>query len=461
MAKLNLFGSQEKGLSVAQNNQYSINCFVVPTPRGRNNIGMVSSMGTSVFSDTVGEMRGCFTLNDIPYFVIGNSLNSVDEFGTVTNLGTIPGTGIVSITSDGTSLIIVNGTNVGYYYNTFTSTLGSVAFPAVAYTVTYLDTYVAFSSTGQKWYLSAVGDSDSFDALDFASAVKDHDDLLAVFEDHSEILLFGKKTIEPWFNSGDVDFAFAQNTAGIIERGIYSRFSIAKEDNTVIFLGDDLIVYRLEGYRPVRISTDGIETELSDLLNEGYKTDLENANAIMYIEAGDKFYQLNIPNRKSLVCNLATGEWHRNKHYNYETHHAVCHCKAYGKHLIGALDGQIYDMSRSYYSDGSYPLIRRRGSNFYSSDDRMITWKKIKLVFDFGSTPVLTGQGSNPQVVLRWSYDSGRTWRNEKHLSLGANADYLAKAIKRNCGSSRNRMIEFYVSDPVPFFLIDAYAVTT
>lgn len=281
---------------------------------------------------------------------------------------------------------------------------------------------------------------------------------MAVFEDHSELILFGTKTIEPWFNSGDVDFAFSQNTAGVMERGTYSRFSVVKEDNTLFFLGDDLVVYRLEGYQPVRISTDSVEIELSDLIKNGYKEDLDNAHGLVYSEHGHKFYQLTIPNRLTLVYNVATKEWHQNKHFNYETHHATCYCRAYGKHLIGTIDGNVYELSRSYYDDYGNPLKRLRRSNFYSLEDRILHWKKIKFIFDFGTTEVLSGQGSDPKVVVRWSYDSGRTWRNEKHLSLGVAGDYLAKAIRRNCGGSRNRLIEFYVTDPVPFFLIDAYA---
>ncbi len=461
MPRLNLFGSQEKGLSVAINNQLSQNCYVVPSPRGRNNVAMVGSMGTASFSGTSGTMRGCHVLKGISYFVAGTSLFQVDSLGNYTTLGNVPGTGMVSIADDATSLIVVNGTTTGYYYNTSTSTFSTVTFPAKAYTVSFLDTYIAFSSDDQRWYLSAVGDSDSFSALDFASAIKSPDPLLAIFEDHSEFILFGEKTIEPWFNSANVDFAFSQNTAGVMERGTYARFSIVKEDNTLFFLGDDLLVYRLEGYQPVRISNDSTENQLSDILKDGNQEDLQNAYGIVYTEHGHKFYQLTIPNQVTLVYNVATKEWHENKHWNYETHHAVCYCNAYGKHLIGALDGQVYELSRNYYDDAGTTLRRLRRSNYYSVEDKIMHWKKIKFIFDFGTTEVLTGQGSDPKVVIRWSYDSGRTFRNEKTVPLGVAGDYLAKAIRRNCGSSRSRLIEFYVTDPVPFFLIDAYAVIT
>lgn len=456
--QLNLFGSQEKGLSVAINNQESINCYVMPSPRSRNNIVLVGSMGSALFSSVSGRARGCIECNDVAYFVFGSALYSVSIVGVATNLGTVPGSGRVSMAHDGTSVIVVNGTATGYYYNTSTATLSSVTLPYVAHTVAMLDTYAVFSSDGQRFFISTVGDTDAFDALDFASAIKSPDNLLCVAEDHSEIILFGEKTIEPWFNSGDVDFPFSQNTAGIVERGLYARFSVSKEDNTLFFLGDDLVVYRMQGYNPIRVSTDAIEIEFSNLVRDGYAANIADAYAFTYAEHGHKFYQLTVPNHFTLVHNVATKEWHKLEHWDYNTHHSACYMFCYGKHLIGGIDGNVYELSRSYYDDAGTTLKRLRRSNFYSIEDRLINWKKVKFIFDFGTTPVLSGQGSDPKVVVRWSYDSGRTWRNERMLSLGVAGDYLAKAIARTLGASRNRLFEFYVTDPVPFYLIDAHA---
>jgi hypothetical protein len=458
MARVDLFGSQQNALSVAINNQVSLNCYIVPSPRGRNRVAMVASMGSKLFSETSGQIRGCHKLKDKAYFVIDNLLYLVDSFGAFQSLGTVPGMDYVSITDDSNSLIIVNGTNKAYYYDTSTSTFSSIDLPNVAYTITNLDTYIAFSSVGQRWYISSVGDSDSFDDLDFASAIKSPDDIVAIWEDHSELVLFGETTIEPWFNSANIDFPFSQNTAGIVERGLYARRSVAKDDNTLFFLGDDLIVYRLEGYQPIRVSTESEETYFSDFKNQGNDDLLKKAYAYTYTEHGHKFYQLTVPGLVTLVYNIATKQWHQAKHWDYETHNSECYLECYGKHLTGGLDGKIYEISRNYYDDNGRPLKRLRRSNFYHLEDKMVRWKKIKFIFDFGTTKVLTGQGDDPKVVVRWSYDSGRTWRSEKFLPLGRAGDYLAKAIRRSCGSSRNRLFEFYVTDPVPFFLIDAFA---
>ena len=458
---IDLIGANEKGLSISLNNQESQNCYVMATPRGRGPVALVGSPGSAVFSPTSGEMRGCDECKGISYWVIGNSLYSADVNGVATSLGTVPGTGRIDITHDGVSLIIVNGTSTAYFYNTVTATFTPVAMPYVAYTVDMLDTYAVFSSDGQRWFISNVGDTDNVSALDFALAAKQPDDLLAIVEDHSELILFGAKVTEPWFNSSGIDFPFAQNTAGVMERGAYTRWGIVKDDNTLVFLGDDLIVYRLQGYTPTRVSNDSLETQLSDLLDDGFESDLRNAFAIIYTDHGHKFYQLTIPNHATLVLDLATGEWHSKKHWKYATHHAVCYVKCYGKHLIGGLDGKIYQMSRNFYDDAGEVLKFLRRSHAYSADDKLIHWKEIKFLFDYGSTPLTSGQGSNPQMVLHWSDDYGRTWSTPKFLPLGKQGQYLEKAVQRGMGRSRNRLFEYYITDPVPRNFSGATAVAS
>lgn len=459
--RINLIGSQKKGLAISVNNQESINSYVMESPRGRGEVVQVGSPGTAVFSNTSGSMRGCVVCAGIGYWVIGSALYKVTADGAATNLGSIGGTGMISIAADRTTVIMVNGTATGYFYDTEAEALTAVTMPYAATDVALLDGYAIFTDSGQRFFISNVNDADTFDALDFAQAGKSPDDVIAVVEDHSEVFLFGEKTTEPWFNSGDIDFPFAQNTAGIIERGIYARHSLVKDDNTVFFLGDDLIVYRLEGYTPARISDDGIESTISEIFNDGGEQDLRAAFAFSYTDHGHKFYQLTVPGHVTLVFDLATGGWHRKKHWEYPTHHAVCYMECYGKHLIGGLDGKIYEMSRQYYSDGDTPLKRLRRGSVFSSEDRLLHWKEIKFILDFGTTSILEGQGSDPKMVVRFSNDNGRTWGNEKFLPMGVAGDFLAKAVKRHCGSSRARTIEFYVTDPVPFFVLDAYATIT
>ncbi|MCV5997943.1 hypothetical protein, partial [Enterococcus faecalis] len=71
------------------------------------------------------------------------------------------------------------------------------------------------------------------------------DPLVAILSDHREIFLFGTETIEVWYNSGASDFPFERNQGAFIEKGCGARYSVAKQNNTVYFIGSDLMVYQM------------------------------------------------------------------------------------------------------------------------------------------------------------------------------------------------------------------------
>ena len=61
-----------------------------------------------------------------------------------------------------------------------------------------------------------------------------------------------------------------------------------------------------------------------------------------------------------------------------------------------------------------------------------------------------TGQGSNPQAMIRFSNDGGFSWAFEELVPIGLAGDTKNRAIVRQCGQARDRVWEVTVSDPVP-----------
>lgn len=458
--RIDLLGSQQQALSVVLSDQESENCFVVPTPGGRGPLGMVGCPGSINHATVSGACRGARKMDGVPYLVYGAALYSFDSSLTATNRGAVAGTGRVSMANSDDQLVIVTGYGLaGYVYTKATSTLSQITDPDFpgADTVDYVDGYFLFTGTGGQWFLSALGDGSDFNALDFVTNEKSPDDTLAIVQDHGEAMCFGEETIEAWSNTGNADFPFERNGSAAIERGLYARFSIAKDDNTLFFLGDDLMVYRMNGYTPQIVSDEGTGTELSNYLKDGYETDLRNAYAYSYTDHGHKFYVLTVPNRGTHVYDISTQQWHKRKHWDYETHHSAAYVEAYGRHLFGGIDGNLYQYSRDTYADDTAVLKRRRRCRVIASDGRRLRFKKLKLVFDTGNG-LLAGQGSDPKLVLRWSDDNGRSWSNERLLGMGVAGDYQRQVICRHMGSSRERLFEFYLTDPVPFVLAEAYA---
>jgi hypothetical protein len=67
-----------------------------------------------------------------------------------------------------------------------------------------------------------------------------------------------------------------------------------------------------------------------------------------------------------------------------------------------------------------------------------------------------TGQGDNPQAMLKWSDDGGSTWSNEHWVTIGSIGRYANRAIWRRLGWARDRVFEVSISDPVKAVIVSA-----
>lgn len=183
--------------------------------------------------------------------------------------------------------------------------LGQIVTPAFqpASTVVYFDSYFILDARGtNQFFLSALGDGTQYDGLDFASAQANPDYILAVVNYHEQLLLMGSKSIEVWYDSGAANFPFQRFDGAYVQRGVAGPLAIAQEDNTVLFLGDDLIFYRLDSYRPVRISTFATEHAW------GTYVTCADANCFVVNMEGHKFLFMNFPSAKATWCyDIASG----------------------------------------------------------------------------------------------------------------------------------------------------------
>lgn len=90
------------------------------------------------------------------------------------------------------------------------------------------------------------------------------------------------------------------------------------------------------------------------------------------------------------------------------------------------------------------------------SENRRIFLSKLTLDVQTG-VGLVTGQGSDPQVLFRYSTDSGWTWSNERTLSIGAIGAYQTQVQTWRLGYGRNFVLEFSGSDPNTLALLDCY----
>jgi hypothetical protein len=190
--------------------------------------------------------------------------------------------GVVVAADNGVSAVFVDGTTTAPTVNlsTYATSVMSGDGWYGADFVRYLDGFLLFNKPGtQQFYITGALDL-AVDALDFASAEAVPDLLVSLMVDHREIWLFGENSTEVFSNTGNADFTFERINGATLEVGCAAKHSPAKLDNSIVWLGSDergdAMVWRAQGYQPVRISTHALEEELrtygtiSDALPAGW-----------------------------------------------------------------------------------------------------------------------------------------------------------------------------------------------
>lgn len=411
-------------------------------------------------------VRGAIRQGVYSYWVAGNTVYRVDSAYNATSCGTIStASGEVGITSNGTEVLIVDGTS-GYIVNGTTLTeIADADFPDGVTRCTFQDGFFIVTGDGtQRFYINESPNSGTnWNGTDFASSEGSPDNTIGIISDHRELWLFGSDSAEVWVNTGNTDFPFERSGNTFIEHGCAAAGTIDKLDNTVFWLGSDdrggPMVYRADGYTPIRISTHALE-----LAMQGYGT-VSDAFAYTFQLEGHSFYVLTFPTAdRTWVYDVASGGWFewlwRNPSLNtLHRHRSVCHVFVNGEHLVGDWEsGKVYSLDLDTYTDNGDPILRLRTTQCLDSQDgARLFYEDLQVDMETG-VGLATGQGSDPQLMLRYSNDGGHTWSNVKTKSAGAVGEYGRRVRFGPTGAGRNRVWELSLTDPVKFAVFGAFS---
>lgn len=105
------------------------------------------------------------------------------------------------------------------------------------------------------------------------------------------------------------------------------------------------------------------------------------------------------------------------------------------------------------------PVVRniRRARILPHQSDRQLRqfWSRLEIVLESGMG-LTTGQGSDPQVMFRYSDDGGHKWSRQLTASAGKLGEFRRRVQYLMLGAPKDRVIEIAVSDPSKWALIDA-----
>ena len=441
----------------------------VRTPRGQDYVlypthGLTSfatpagSPGRGIFSQALGGTERAFA-------VIGPTLYEIMSDGSTTSRGTVAVDGnpaeMVTNGDGGDELFITSGDS-GYVLNLTTNVLTSEVSDVTM--GGFMDGYfIALDAASSTLKISDLLDGTTWDATQIAQRSTASDPWRAMLVKYPRIWLLGEHTGDVWYNAGTAPFPFAPIQGVQIPYGIAAAFSIEIVGSAIMWLthtqnGDGQVVEAL-GYAPTVVSTEAVEYVWSTYSR------IDDAVAWSYQDQGHEFYVLNFPSANATwVYDRTEGQWHQRGAWDetngeFDVWGPQYHTHVFARHLVlHAGNGTIYRMAHDLYTDSDGNGLRRlRVPPILSNEQKRVFVDRLQLHVEAG-LGLTTGQGSDPQILMRMSRNGGRTFGNQRTRTSGAQGQYDTRLIWQNCGASRNPVPEFVSSDPVATRWLDLLA---
>ena len=456
---INITGGSYKSRARALSKQVTKNFYpeVVDNPSAKSQLVLHSFPGLTLFGTAAGVNRGMFVHLGVLYKVTHTTLYSVNSIGVHTSLGTIPGSGRCIFDGIGSNVVITNGDGKVYQYNG--STVTEITDPDLESptSVDHLNNQIIYNGNGGRFATSDVGDATSIDALNYATAESDADDLVRPYVFNERVYLFGDEVTEVWYNSGVGSPPFDRIDGASIPIGLMARHSVSNNDKYMYFLGDDNEVYAVQGANATKVSDVSISRQIAS-----YSV-VSDANGWCFSMEGKNFYVLTFPSANKSFCyseglfwfelssGITDGRW-RADSYAY----------AYRKHLVADYqNGNIYVLDIDAYTENGSVIERIRDTGplhggQIGAPGKKIEMDRFELIMETG-VGLISGQGSDPVVMLQVSDDGGDTFSTEMWGKVGKMNKYTIVEWHA-LGSFYERIIRVKTSDPVFYSIHSAAA---
>lgn len=452
---IGIYGRPSAGLpSVIEANAYSEPTQGGPKQAARIGRPGLTRWGTLGAGPVLRQFHNPGLFNGALFSVSGDAFYS----GT-TNLQIVPYTNTPRMAAINGQLAIVVGGSL-YVYDGTTVTLvryfsdGSSPLPAFSGVAVLYEIFVFPVEGTNQFYYSAAGDAKSIDAANLSAAQTTPDPIVEVETLGEELYFFKSLSTEIWdFNpivnaAGQVTAPFQESQGRSYIRGCQAQGSVAKLDNALFWVGDDLAVYRTSNV-PVKISTPYID----DRLRAGAASSTETLSFPVGIE-GHWFYVANLPKLgETYAYDCATQQWaqwgtQETLHSGLGPYLGACAAGNGPQIWVGSLtDGRVWLADSSNNTDdGSARAVIVTAAIWVTGATQRLNNVSLACVRGVG-----TSSAPEPRVRARFSYDGGRTFTSWMDGALGPAGGYRYKAIWRGLGLIQQPgvLIQFWVLDPV------------
>jgi hypothetical protein len=401
--------------NVAASSEELVNVYPEQAPGdARTRVVLRSVPGETVFADISQPLvRAAEAAAGAFWTVAAGNLYQVQSDGSVLNRGAVGNSDATSISGNGTNVCVVangdyslwNGTTLTNPTPGAFSDFGSVAFSDYDTILTELN--------GRRWCWSNTAAPGTLDALNFATAEARDGDILRATVNASQVFLMTEKCIEVWRTTG-VSGATRYRRLTVIDqgRGLKGYHLLATDAFGIFFIGNDNVAYVLSGSAMTPVSTPAVQ---SDIVAGS------PVACYYYEDRGHKFCVIRFSDRPAWVYDFTTQLWHRRQSGVERDPWGVLRMAfEHGKWLGVDEFGVVVEMARTNSDRGS-PMKRiMRGKPVYM-DDRKFSVAEFQPLCSVGES---TGDAN---ILLRWSWDGGKTWEGPQTASAGDLGQYETK----------------------------------
>ena len=428
---------------------YPVNLVPVPKTSGISNGFLRPGDGIVSNGTGPGIDRGGINWQGTCYRVMGTSLVTVANDGTVTVLGDVGGPVDAAVTFDYSfdSLAIASGGRL-YYWD---GTLTQVTDPdlGVVLDVVWVDGYF-MTTDGEFLVVTELTDPTQVNPLKYGASEVDPDPVLALIKLRNEVYALNRNTIEVFDNVGGDLFPFARIDGAQIQKGVIGTHACCVYMERIAFLGggrnEAPSIYIGASATAQKISTQ----EIDELL----LTYTEAQLAQVKLEArNDKSHQhlyIHLPDR-TIVYDAAASEALQDQVWftltssvaGFTQYRARNLVWAYDKWLVG--DPQSSAIGYLVQSTGHHWGQQVRwefGTLIAYNEGNGAIFNRLELVSLTGSVAL----GKNPQISTSYSID-GLAWSQDRSISVGTIGATSKRLAWFQQGHMRNWRIQRFRGD--------------
>lgn len=400
---------------------------------------------------------GGIVMNGFLYVVFGVKVYKIDTNLNVTEIGELTTSPAkVTMAENGLQVSILTNSGIVFYYEPGTDTFGQVTIPDVsnASGIAILDGYtiVSKAETG-RFYVSSLRDTTFWSALNFATAEALSDNIVAIAVYQEQLFLLGEKSIEIWYNSGITSQPFRPVNQTFIQMGCINKKALCTSVSGLFWIADNKSIFQTVAYQPKKISTFGIDYQISLLTNP------EDVRVFSYIQKGHEFIVFTfIFDELTLVYDVSQETWHNrgSLNYNKQTYWGCIDAISFANKIIVPFipNGKLFYLDNTKFTENNNTLTSEVISNTLFFNFNRVTINQLILILENG---VGISSGDTPLIELFFSIDGGKTWSNPRATSIGKEGEYLTQIKWQNLGQGRSFIFKFRITDPVPRTIVGAY----